>query len=558
MIKTIWKGGLLIWLVSLALLASYLGVPQVQAQTLSKIAWGSKIHGANGIYFNRKNQLYIASAIGNEIVVMDSNSGEILKTLGLEQGVKGPDDVVFGPDDSLYWTSILTGEVGRLTSDGTLTTQFVSFGVNPIVFSGDGRLFVGTNFEVFPEVNGRLYELDPQLVEAPRLIGEGLGAINGMAWSKEGLLYAPIQNQGKVIKIDVNRQPVGVETVVGGFQSPVALKFDSQNRLHLIDFMTGEIWQIDVKTKAKQRLMALSTGIDNIAFNASDQLFVSSARDGFIANVRFNGSANEVNMMTTSGMIAPGGIALMPQGTGPETLFIADFNSLRKFNTHKMEKTEVYSHEFGVMNPFTVSPYGQHLVLSSFSSNLVQVWDPATETIVKNYDQFAVPTNAIEFEGNLIVAELGFEGSNPQVLRMGDGDTVTLASAENELYFPVGLAATNEALWVSDRITGMVWQIAAPGKLTPVAMELSDPEGLAVDIDGNLLVVEVGKQQLSRIDLTTGAVTPVIQNLPLGAKGVSPPAPPSWIFNDVTVGPQGRIYLTGDLTNELYRSETRL
>jgi hypothetical protein len=29
--------------------------------------------------------------------------------------------------------------------------------------------------------------------------------------------------------------------------------------------------------------------------------------------------------------------------------------------------------------------------------------------------------------------------------------------------------------------------------------------------------------------------------------------PPTWIFNGVAVGPSGAIYITGDVTNVLYR-----
>ena len=83
---------------------------------------------------------------------MDPRTGKILDRLGPALGVETPDDVTFGPPGSTYendifWTALFTGEVGRLTPDGTKITAGQVFpGVNPITFSDDGRLFVAHDF----------------------------------------------------------------------------------------------------------------------------------------------------------------------------------------------------------------------------------------------------------------------------------------------------------------------------------------------------------------------------------------------------------------------------
>ena len=43
------------------------------------------------------------------ILVIDPDTGEILKRLGPEVGVDGPDDLAFGPDGSIYWTDFSQG-----------------------------------------------------------------------------------------------------------------------------------------------------------------------------------------------------------------------------------------------------------------------------------------------------------------------------------------------------------------------------------------------------------------------------------------------------------------
>jgi sugar lactone lactonase YvrE len=96
----------------------------------------------------------------------------------------------------------------------------------------------------------------------------------------------------------------------------------------------------------------------------------------------------------------------------------------------------------------------------------------------------------------------------------------------------VGLATDGERLWVSDWATGIVWQVAFEGATAlpavPVASELANPEGLAFDGEGGLLVVETGAGRLSRIDLATGAVEEIATGLAVGLAAF-PGIPPSYV-----------------------------
>ena len=121
---------------------------------------------------------------------------------------------------------------------------------------------------------------------------------------------------------------------------------------------------------------------------------------------------------------------------------------------------------------------------------------------------------------------------------------------------PIGLAAVNGNLWVSDWVTGKVWQVVANGtpldNLVVVAEGLTNPEGLAVDRDGSLLVVESMADRLSRVNPLTGQVATVAEGLLIGAETI-PGTPPTWTFNGVAVGPSGAIYVTGARGNVVYR-----
>jgi sugar lactone lactonase YvrE len=170
-----------------------------------------------------------------------------------------------------------------------------------------------------------------------------------------------------------------------------------------------------------------------------------------------------------------------------------------------------------------------------------------------------VPINAIRFQDNLIVAELGNEQGAARIVQVGAGGRVSLADSSDGLVVPAGLAAAENNLWVSDWATGKVLQIIADGQQmeTPIQVtkDMSFPEGLAVDDKGNLLVIETGARRLSRIEITTGEVSTLAENLDLGLETI--PGLMPYIFNGVAVGPSGAIYVTGDVSNVLYRIEPK-
>jgi sugar lactone lactonase YvrE len=516
------------------------------------LARGAALHGANGMMFDRHDRLHIASVAGREIVVMDPQSGAILDRLGPDRGVEGPDDLSLGPDGALYWTSFFTGVVGRRAPDGTVSTiAQLPPGVGAITFSDDGRLFVA----VSALGTEALYEVDPSGANPPRLIAEGLGGLNAMDWRADGLLYGPLSFAGQVVRINVDSGAIA--PVAGGFGLPTAAKFDSRGRLHVVDQRSndkgrGEVVRVDLATGRKAVIARLTAGLDSLAFDSHDRLFVSSFQDGFIAEVEPDGA---VRMVSGGGMILPGGVAALPRGRDGESVFVADLFSLRELDARTGNQRDIERGFVGfspLLSPvFTVAPDGGNLLLSSAFGGAVQVWDPVAHAPVATYTGFAGPLNAIRFQGDLIVAEQG--GSVVRVQGANPAERATLAAG---LGVPAGLAATDDDLWVGEWASGRILQLVADGQpLAPprvVAMSLSAPEGLAVAPDGSLLVVESGAGRLVRIELATGRISTVAEGLALGAQGI-PGLLPTWSFNGVAVGRSGAVYVSGDKANVLYR-----
>jgi len=512
---------------------------------------GAPIHGTNGVMFGPDGNLYVASALGKEIIVMDPESGEILQRISGD-GPQGPDDLAFGPDGSLYWTDIIQGNVGRMFPDGTVIKQFVAPGVNPITFSDDGRLFVALDF-----LGDALYELDPNLVDPPRLIATDLGMMNGMDWGPDGRLYGPIWTQGRIVSVSVDG-PLDMHTVADGFALVAAVKFDSQGRLYTVarefspDFV-GQVVKVDIDTGTKEVLANLEYGLDNLAFDSEDRLFVSSANDGFIKEVLPGG---ELRLVSPGGIILPYGVAVQPRDDGGESVHLADMWTIREFDGATGTQLNQQFSSIGatdLIGPMHVSSDDENeknLVISSWFDGAVQVWNFEDAESVEEFPtpwppMPWLPMAAIRFQGDVVVSELG-SGS---VVKASTGEPIA-----SGLYVPMGMANTENDLFVSDWATGMIWQIVTNGaaSMTPIASGLAGPEGLSFDIDGSLLVVESGAGRVSSIDLDTGKVSIIVEGLSIGEPAMVG-TPPAGTFNDLDVGALGHIYVSGDVTNVIYR-----
>jgi len=515
--------------------------PQETLAVPAIVATGGAIHGASGIAFDAAGRLHVASVIGNEIVVLDAETGEVVSTIGVNAGVVGPDDIAFGPDGSLYWTSFSTGDVGRITPEGERSTLAVRPGVNGIAFSPDGRLFVTVVF-----MGDALYEIDPALAGPPRLVAEDLGFLNGIAWGPDGLVYGPSWSRGRIVKVDVES---GLAIPVAlGFSVPAAVEFDSAGRIYVVEHATGRVRRLDPAAGTDQVIATLPPGLDNLAFGAGDRLFVSHGQDGAVYEVLPGGA---IRTVLAGGMIAPGGVAAVAGPEG-ETVWVADFWTLRGFDAASGRETACLRHLMGARGgiecPFSVAADGRNLIVTSWlHRGVVQVVDPADGSVLEEYVDFAEPLSAVRFQGDLVVAERG-TGS---VVRISSAEPHERSVVAGGLAVPAGLATDGSNLWVTDWAAGTLLQIASGGQAMPrpvrVATALDYPEGIAVEADGDLLVVEPERGRLSRVNPATGEVTALVECLAPCLQDDHP----TWVFNGVAVGPSGTVYLTNDVSNTL-------
>lgn len=535
--------------------AKYRKAKDASKAILKTLVRGAALSGANGIDIGPDGKLYVASVNGQEIVVMNRHNGKIIKRFGPGNGVLGPDDLVFGPDGTLYWTDILTGFVGRMTPDGEqLGYQFVAPGVNPITFSPDGRLFVALDF-----LGDGLYELDPNLINEPKPIiecptGFCLGFFNSFDFGPDGRLYGPLFALGQVIRMNVDDG--SFEEVASGFENPAAAKFGPDGMLYVLD-QTGEVFKINTENGHKTLFTTLQPGLDNMVFDSDGTLYMTNNDEGWVAKILPSGHAYTISK---GGMIAPQGLAVLAGSNNQDVVFEADLFRLRQFNGRSGRQINDYKGylipivpDVGLASlilPMNLSADGDNLVVSSWFSGGVQVWNPH-DGVTEDYPDFDTPIDAIRFKDDIVVSDLGLGGSG-----------LYWASDLGEIVLPGitlgalgGLATDGETVWVADWATGNILEIGFEGRTpkTPIKVisGLVNPEGLALDNSGGLVVVEWGESRLSRINLSTGDRTTIVEGLELSRPGLG--APPMWTFDGVAIGQSGDIYVSGGGANVIYR-----
>jgi sugar lactone lactonase YvrE len=515
---------------------------------------GSWFHGVHGLAFNKDDQLFAGSVVGQTIYRVQVDSGEVDPVIDHKANGMA-DDIAFAEDGTMAWTAFLIGKVYIRRPNGkTIEVAHGLGGPNSLAFGKDGRLFVT---EVF--LGDALYEIDLKNVDKPdfkpfarselRKVAEKLGGLNGFEVHKDdGFLYGPIWFKGEIVKVNV--ETGAAEVIASGFKIPAAVNIDPQNRdnLYVVDTGTGGIWSVSLSSRAKRLVASMKAGLDNLAFDSRGRLFVSSMTDNGIYHVdKQTGSWRTI----VEGKLAmPADLAVTSEG-GKETVHVADVFSYRTVDgasgaVHDVMRVHGETHAY----PTGLSIGPKHVLLSSWFSNTVEKVDRKTGKLVATLGEFSAPVDALEAaDGTLYVAELA---TGNLVKVSADGKTRSIVL--KELRGPVALAqGTGNLIYVTEIAAGAVSQIdVATAARKVVADNLAGPEGIDVGPDGKLYVAEVGQKRIVAIDPATGAKTVIASNRDIGLTPF-PGGPPALMPTGVAVGRSGAVYVSADTRNALYK-----
>lgn len=519
------------------------------ATTLAHFVEGAPVRLAVGLAVGPDDKLYVGSQWTRELVVLNPDTGEIIKRYGPSDGVDIPCDLAFGPDGSLY-ASMYPGFEGdgvmRLAADGKATGTPIPPMVWPVMTTKDGRLFAGLLLE-----NDMIVELDPDFQDPPREVLH-TGNFIHMREGPDGLIYALKWFDGEIIRFDPDA-PETVETVATGLTLPFNLAFDSKGQLYVIvgvDDSTDAVARLDLVTGKPEILATMHNMLYGLAIDSQDRIFVSSASDGTIFEVLPTG---DIRIVSPGGMILPSDVAVITRPDGA-SLFLADWIAWREYDiaTGALRNARYGTWWPGTLtNPDTITAFGDKLLIASTEGQQIQLWDPVQQKEALLISDPGVD-NALAFKDAIVVAN--YERKDVVSIDPANPDRRNVLASG--LAYPLGLATDGTNLYVGDFLRGQLFQIVADGaKLDPpqlIAEGLQGPEGMALTGDGRLLVVESQADRLSIMDLATGQLRPLVTDLGL-LRDLPRSRPQHYFFNGVDVDASGMIYVTADRTNMIYR-----
>jgi sugar lactone lactonase YvrE len=514
---------------------------------------GSWFHGVHGLAFNKDDQLFAGSVIGQTIYRVQVDSGEVDRVIDPPMGMA--DDIAFADDGTMAWTAFLMGKVYIRKPNGkTIEVANGMSGPNSIAFGKDGRLFVS---EVF--LGDALYEIDLKNVDKPefkpfprselRRIAEKLGGLNGFEIHKDdGFLYGPLWFKGQIVKI--NLETGAIEVIAEGFKTPAAANIDPQNRdnVYVVDTGTGGVWSVSLTSKAKKLVASLKPGLDNLAFDSRGRLFVTSMTDNGIYLVDKQTGAHRT--IVEGKLAIPSDLAVVSEG-GKDTVHVADVFSYRTVDGQTGAVVDVLRvHGDTHAYPIGISVGPKNTLLTSWFSNTVEKVDRKTGKLVATLGDFAAPVDALEMaDGTIYVAEL----ASANLVKVS-ADGKTRSTVVKELRSPVALAqGPGNLIYVTEIAAGAVSQIdVVTGARKVVADGLAGPEGIDVGPDGLLYVAEVGQKRVVAIDPATGTKAVIASNLDIGL-ATYPGGPPALVPTGVAVGRTGTVYVSSDIRNAMYK-----
>ena len=233
--------------------------------------------------------LWVASIEADQVVQLDRRTGAILARF--DTNGAGPDDVAIAPDGSIWVTGFGNGDLGRIRDGSYEVVTTMAAGINPLEFTADGTLLVGTYGP-----GGTLYEV-PADGGAPVVRAEDLPDINAFGIAEDGTVLAPaggIGGPGSVVRIEPATGEV--TTVVADLEPVAAGATDAEGTFFVLSNITGEVLEVDAEagTATRRHLVPTGAPFDNLAFADDGTLYLTSFGASSITEVSPAGDVRQI------------------------------------------------------------------------------------------------------------------------------------------------------------------------------------------------------------------------------------------------------------------------
>lgn len=507
---------------------------------LQLIVAPSNFKGVHGLAVDKQGRLLAGSVVGMSITQVDVKTGKGTILVDAPQGQA--DDIAIGPKGEMAWTSFLQGVV-RIRDNDSSPIRVIAKdlpGINSLAFDQQsGKLYASQVF-----LGDALWEIDVSAVLPPRLIKKDLGGFNGFEVGADGWIVAPLWFKGQIVKL--NPVDGAMKIVNSEFKVPAAANYDSKGNIWAIDTKTGGLFRINAGDGKRTLVAQLETGLDNLALDKNDNIYVSNMVDNGVQLV--NPATGNVTQITKGGMAAPGGLKLSEDG---KTLYVAHLFGLRAVDTASGKLSDIARmHGDPIEYPFAVNLSKDHYVMSSWFTSTVQLLNRKDKSTKAMAHGLAAPMDAIELaDGRVLVLELAagaltqLSGADlhdkKQVLTGLQGPTQMIMGKDGGLYIT--------------ELSGRLIRVdTANWSQKTIAEGLAAPEGLAQAPSGKFIVAEAAKRQLTEVDPANGNKRVIASDLPIGFEA-GPGLPPPYLTTGVAVAADGTVYFSADRDNGIYK-----
>lgn len=520
-------------LMTTASLAQNYGPPQL-------IVAPSNFKGVHGLAVDKQGRLLAGSVVGMSITQVDVKTGKGTILVDAPQGQA--DDIAIGPKGEMAWTSFLQGVV-RIRDNDSSPIRVIAKdlpGINSLAFDQQsGKLYASQVF-----LGDALWEIDVSAVLPPRLIKKDLGGFNGFEVGADGWIVAPLWFKGQIVKL--NPVDGAMKIVNSEFKVPAAANYDSKGNIWAIDTKTGGLFRINAADGKRTLVAQLETGLDNLALDKNDNIYVSNMVDNGVQLV--NPATGNVTQITKGGMAAPGGLKLSEDG---KTLYVAHLFGLRAVDTASGKLSDIARmHGDPIEYPFALTLSKDHYVVSSWFTSTVQLLNRKDKSTKAMAHGLAAPMDAIELaDGRVLVLELAAGA----LTQLSGADLHDKKQVLTGLQGPTQMVMGKDGgLYITELSGRLIRVDTANWSQKTIAEGLAAPEGLAQAPSGKFIVAEAAKRQLTEVDPANGNKRVIASDLPIGFEA-GPGLPPPYLTTGVAVAADGTVYFSADRDNGIYK-----